>query len=139
MKSTNALALFGSLFLLQSCGFSGHRSTLDDEKIAYAITKEQAVQIVDASIRAYISPDYITGSSEDGLTKTGYFRMMLDTQTMTASAIPAQGIDSEGVMRRGYGFAMADVGSIIGLRTPKQIYDQMKSRASHAGETLKTQ
>lgn len=127
-----------SALLLPSCVVSHSRSTIADEKTAYAVSAEEARDIVNSSLQGFISPDYFTGTSSDGLTKTGYYRMMLDTTTITGSAVPATGTDMNGATRSGYGFTVTDVGTIIGLDMPAQIYEAMKVRASQTGPVLKT-
>ena len=124
--------------LLPGCVVSHHRSTVADEKLAYAVTPQAAANIVDASLRAYIAPDYTTGRSADGLTQSGYYRMMIDTTNITASAIPVTGTDAGGKVRNGFGFSVTDIGTILGLKMPEQIYSGMKTRAAGQGSALKT-
>ena len=123
---------------LPSCVVSHHRSTVADEKLAYALSPQTAANIVDASIRAYVAPDYMTGKSADGLTQSGYYRMMIDTTNITASALPVAGRDAKGRITKGYGFSVTDIGTIIGLDMPGQIYEGMKIRAAGQGAVLKT-
>lgn len=125
--------------LVTSCVVSHSRSTIADEKTAYAISKQQAANIVESSMRGFISPDYFTGKTADGLTHTGYYRMMLDTTTITGSAIPVTGTDSSGKAYAGYGFTVTDAGTILGLKMPEQIYSAMKSRAAADGKSISVQ
>ena len=56
-----------------------------DEGIGYRITKAQANEIVDSSILANFSPDYVNAGPAESLTSSGYIRFAMDTQTINTT------------------------------------------------------
>lgn len=123
-------------FSLSGCAITSSRSTIKNEATAYTVTKEQAKQIVDSSVRAFISPDYMNASPPDALTSSGYIRIMLDTCTVNATAIPATGFDRKGNKREGYGFVVNSFGTIAWPGIPDKVYGMVKDQATAQGETL---
>jgi hypothetical protein len=122
--------------LLTSC--SSTKSTIQNERTAYALSREQAKEIVDSSILATFSPDYVNPGPQSSLTSSGYIRFALDTHTVTATAIPAKGYTQQGVLKPGYGFEINSFGTmpISGGQRANAVYRLLKQQASMNGETL---
>ncbi len=122
--------------LLSSC--SSTRSTATNERTAYALSREQAKEIVDSSIFATFSPDYVNPGPPSSLTSSGYIRFALDTHTITATAIPLKGYTPQGILKPGYGFEVNSFGTmpISGGQRANAVYSLLKQQASMNGETL---
>lgn len=137
MKSAlfRLLVLF-TVALLSAC--SSTHSTIRDEGIGYSISRSQAKEIVDMAILSNFSPDYVNRGPADGLTSSGYIRVVLDTHTINATALPIQGISKNGEILRGYGFEVNAHGTIpiSGSARARAVYDLLKQQASGAGETI---
>ena len=121
---------------LSGCAVSSSRSTIKDDGKAYAVTREQAKQIVESSVRAFSSPDYMNASPPDALTISGYIRIMLDTCTVNATAIPASGFDQNGKKREGFGFVVNSFGTIAWPGVPDKVFQMVKDQAGAQGEVL---
>ena len=121
---------------LPACSTS--HSTLK-EREAYAVTRQQAADIVHGAIAAHMSPDRVHGGAAGSLTSSGYMRFALDTHTVTASAFPVRGADSRGVVRDGYAFQVYGTGTMVtaGTLRTARVYDTVKMRARAAGEILR--
>jgi hypothetical protein len=126
----------GLAALFSSC--SSTQSTVSGERTAYAISREQAKAIVDSSILANFSPDYVNSGPTSSLTSSGYIRFALDTHTITATAFPASGYTRQGSLKPGYGFEVNSFGTmpISGGQRAKAVYRLLKQQASSTGETL---
>ena len=118
------------------CAITSTRSTIKNDGQVYAVSREQAKQIVDSSVRAFISPDYMNASPPSALTSSGYVRLMLDTCTVNATAIPASGLDKNGKKREGYGFIVNSWGTIAWPSVPNKVFGMVKEQAAAQGETL---
>jgi hypothetical protein len=115
MNTFRVLCVIAALSL-SGCLVNRTRSTIDDNRTAYSMTRDQARDIVKSSIAAFISPDYVNQTAADSLTASGYIRAGIDTQTINVTAIPATGGDAADRSRSGYGFLLNDRGT-IGLRS----------------------
>jgi hypothetical protein len=131
------LFTIGLAALLCSC--SSTQSTVANERTAYALSREQAKDIVDSSVLATFSPDYVNPGSASSLTSSGYIRFALDTHTITATAIPVKGYTHQGIVKQGFGFEVNSFGTmpISGGQRAKAVYRLLKQQASMNGETLK--
>ena len=132
-KSFCAVLCFVLLLSLSGCLVNRTRSTIDDHKTAYAMTREQARDIVKSSIAAFISPDYVNQTATDSLTASGYIRAGIDTQTINVTAIPATGRDAASRTKSGYGFLLNDRGTIGYDPTPDEIWKYVLKRANQVG------
>ena len=133
------MKLIPLLFLalsLSGCAVSSSRSTIKNDGKAYAVSREQAKQIVESSVRAFISPDYMNASPPDTLTSSGYIRIMLDTCTVNATAIPASGFDQKGKKREGFGFVVNSFGSIAWPGVPDKVFGMVNEQAAAQGDVL---
>jgi hypothetical protein len=133
-----ASLLIPILAILALSGCSGSKSTIADEKTGYALTREQAKQIVNAAILAYFSPDYVNQGPPDSLTSSGYIRFALDTHTVNVTAFPIVGLNPQGKAREGFGFDVNHSGSmpISGGSKARQVYAIVKRQAESQGEKL---
>jgi len=115
------------------------KSTIEGEKIGYAIPREKAKEIVESSILASFSPDYVNVGPANSLTSSGYVRFVLDTQTVNATAFPVRGVDGKGNQKDGYGFEVTSEGTMpfTGGRLSKRVYDLLKRQAQMSGDLLK--
>lgn len=123
-------------FALTGCAISSSRSTIKNEGTAYAVSREQAKQIVESSVRAFISADYMNPSPPEALTSSGYIRILLDTCTVNATAIPASGFDKKGKQREGFGFVVTSFGTIAWPGVPDKVFGMVKEQAAMQGEKL---
>ncbi|MFZ4779271.1 MAG: hypothetical protein ACOYM3_28235 [Terrimicrobiaceae bacterium] len=128
-----------SFSALAAC--SSTQSTIANEKTGYAISRTQAKEIVESSILANFSPDYVNRGPESSLTSSGYIRFALDTHTVNATAIPMRGVLPDGKLSEGYGFEVISFGTmpISGGSKAKSVYQLIKQQAQMAGSVLKTQ
>lgn len=122
-----------------TAGCTSTKSTITDESIGYRITKAQAKEIVDSSILANFSPDYVNAGPAESLTSSGYIRFAMDTQTINAAAIPTRGKLSDGQIAEGYGFQISNFGTmpISGGSKARAVYSLLKQQAQGAGELLR--
>ena len=138
MSKSFSSVLYAFLVLsLSGCLVNRTRSTIDDSQTAYAMTRDQAREIVKSSIAAFISPDYVNPTAADSLTASGYIRAGLDTQTINVTAIPATGRDADSRSRSGYGFLLNDRGTIGYDPTPAEIWKFVLSRANQVGKPFR--
>ena len=122
---------------LSWCAVSSSRSTIKDDGKACAVTREQAKQIVESSVRGFISPDDMTPSPPQSLTSSGSIRIMLDTCTVNATAIPATGRSAkDGKMKEGFGFAVNSFGPIAWPDVPDKVFGMVKEQAAAQGEVF---
>lgn len=122
--------------LLVLTGCSGSMSTLKQDGRAYAVTRQQAKEIVDSAILAYISPDYVNPAPAGSLTSSGYIRSIIDTCTINATAFPVRGLTAQGKAVDGYGFLVAYRGTIAFPATPGQVYAFIKESAARKGAEI---
>lgn len=134
-----AFIVFSWAVLLSGCMVNRSQSTIQDDGIAYALTREQAKSIVDSSLAAYISADRINPAPPGPIMASGYIRAGLDTQTINVSALPVKGRSPSGAILNGYGILVADWGTIGYDPAPKNIYLLAKQQAAASGETLKVE
>ena len=122
-----------------TAGCTSTKSTITDEGIGYRITKAQAKEIVDSSILANFSPDYVNAGPPESLTSSGYIRFAMDTQTINATAIPTRGKLSNGQMAEGYGFQISNFGTmpISGGSKARAVYSLLKQQGQGAGELFR--
>lgn len=127
------------LAVIVAAGCTSTKSTITNEGIGYRITKEQAKEIVDSSILANFSPDYVNAGPARSLTSSGYVRFALDTHTVNATAIPTRGRLSNGQMAEGYGFQISHYGTmpITGGSKARAVYALLKQQAQTSGELLR--
>jgi len=120
-------------------GCTATRSTITDEGIGYRITKAQAKEIVDSSVMANFSPDYVNAGPANSLTSSGYIRFAMDTHTINATAIPTRGRSTNGQVADGYGFQVSDFGTmpLSGGSKARAVYALLKQQGQNAGATLK--
>ena len=120
-------------------GCTSTKSTITDEGIGYRITKAQAKEIVDSSVMANFSPDYVNAGPANSLTSSGYIRFAMDTHTINATAIPTRGRSTNGQVADGYGFQVSDFGTmpLSGGSKARAVYALLKQQGQNAGETLK--
>jgi len=137
MKST--LAVLAVALALTGC--SSTQSTIANEKTGYAISRKQAKEIVESSILANFSPDYVNRGPESSLTSSGYIRFALDTHTVNATAIPMRGVRADGQALEGYGFEVVSFGTmpISGGSKATSVYRLIKQQAQMVGPSLKVQ
>ena len=138
MKVRMARAII-CLAVIVAAGCTSTKSTITNEGIGYRITKEQAKEIVDSSILANFSPDYVNAGPANSLTSSGYIRFAMDTHTINATAIPTRGSLPNGQMAEGYGFQTSSYGTmpISGGSKARAVYDLLKQQAQNAGEVLR--
>lgn len=128
-----------SLAVLVTAGCTSTKSTITDEGIGYRITKAQAKEIVDSSVMANFSPDYVNPGPANSLTSSGYIRFAMDTHTINATAIPTRGRSTNGQVADGYGFQVSDFGTmpLSGGSKARAVYALLKQQGQNAGATLK--
>ena len=136
MNTFRVLCVIAALSL-SGCLVNRTRSTIDDNRTAYSMTRDQARDIVKSSIAAFISPDYVNQTAADSLTASGYIRAGIDTQTINVTAIPATGRDGANLSRSGYGFLLNDRGTIGYDPTPEEIWKYVLNRANQVGEPFR--
>jgi len=132
-----AMAVLSAAFALTGC--SSTQSTIANEKTGYAISRKQAKEIVESSILANFSPDYVNHGPESSLTSSGYIRFALDTHTVNATAIPMRGARADGQSLEGYGFEVVSFGTmpISGGCKAKSVYRLIMQQAEMAGPSIK--
>jgi hypothetical protein len=137
MKGGLASLVAAALVVLLSACSSSY-STIRDEGIGYAITRAQAKEVVSSSILSHFSPDYVNPGPAESLTSSGYIRILLDTHTVNATALPIRGALKSGEPREGYGFEVNAYGTIpiTGGAKARAVYDLLKQQASSAGEVI---
>jgi hypothetical protein len=126
-----------TLLCLASC--ATNHSSVTKEYTGYALTQQQASEIVHQSLAAHISADRINSKNDGGLSASGYIRFALDTHTVNVSAFPIRGTDATGTLRDGYAFQVYGSGTMLiagSLRTSR-VYETVKLRARSLGEPLK--
>jgi predicted small secreted protein len=138
MKTRVALSALLAASIL-SAGCTSTKSTITNEGIGYRITREQAKEIVDSSILANFSPDYVNAGPANSLTSSGYVRFALDTHTINATAIPMRGRLPSGQTAEGFGFQTSSSGTmpISGGSKARAVYNLLKQQAQSAGEVLR--
>jgi hypothetical protein len=121
-KSMKSILFHLPLLLLASC--SGTLSTLE-EGYAYQLSKADAGNLVDSTLRAYVASDRMLPGSP--LVASGYTRSLTDTQTYTLSAIPVAASTA-------YALEVAHEGTMFnGPSTAKRIFEDAKRRAALLG------
>jgi hypothetical protein len=130
-------SLFAASVLAAGC--TSTKSTITNEGIGYRITRQQAKEIVDSSILANFSPDYVNAGPASSLTSSGYIRFAMDTQTINATAIPMRGTLPSGQTAEGYGFQISNFGTmpISGGSKARAVYSLLKQQGQSAGEVLR--
>jgi len=133
------LCLWTILAVLACSACSSTQSTITREKTGYALSREQAGEIVNSSIQANFSPDYVNPGAANSLTSSGYVRFALDTHTIVATAIPMRGYLPSGKLADGYGFEVNSFGTmpISGGARAKSVYRLIKQQAGILGEPLR--
>ena len=128
-----------SFTALITAGCTSTKSTITDEGIGYRITKAQAKEIVDSSVMANFSPDYVNAGPANSLTSSGYIRFAMDTHTINATAIPTRGRSTNGQVADGYGFQVNDFGTmpLSGGAKARAVYALLKQQGQNAGAKLK--
>jgi len=127
-----------ALICLAGCESGKSLSTMQDEHTAYAISGEDAKQIVDSSLENYVSARGIDTTPKAGLVATGSLSDGANTQTFSVSAFPVSGVNSAGQIKDGYGFVVTERGSVVNPLASKMIYGLVKQQALVAGEVLAT-
>ena len=136
-RLVGAILSFVLLLCASGCLVNRTRSTIDDSQTAYAMTRDQAREIVKSSIAAFISPDYVNQTAVDSLTASGYIRAGIDTQTINVTAIPATGRNADSGSKSGYGFLLNDRGTIGYDPTPDEIWKYVLKRANQVGKPFR--
>lgn len=115
---------------------SGTLSTRDSG-VGYAMSAQQAKEIIDGAMLTYLSHDRINPHPQGmaAIASSGYIRSLMDTTTINSVAIPVQGVSAQGKREPGYAFTVRYAGTIFFPQTPKRIFDEIVSRAeSHGGQ-----
>ena len=128
-------AMVFAMLVLSGC--AGEYSTGKEMRTAYAVSRDQAKEIVESSMLAHLSHDYINPSPIAGrLACSGYIRSILDTTTINAVAVSAIGATSNGQKKEGFTFGVNYSGTIWFPSTPGRVFKTMVERASQSGESL---
>ena len=113
---------------LSIVGCSGKSSTLE-EGLAYRISRTEALRIAEDTIAHHVPVGYTLPT--EGLTASGYKRVLIDTHTFSVSAIPTDGY---GI----YGFEVSHHGTLFhGPAKADAIYTDVKRRADDRGEPVR--
>jgi len=107
---------------LSSC--SGLHSTIKDG-YAYQMSETQAAHLVDSIIRSNIVSDRMLPGGK--LVASGYDRVLTDTQTYTATAIPVP-------RQQAFGFELSHEGTMFkGPSKAKKMFRTLNERAALVG------
>ena len=125
MPVTRIVAVACLALLLAGC--SGKHSTLE-EGLAYRMSPYEAVRVAEDTIAAHVPAGYTLPT--EGLTASGYKRVLIDTHTFSISAMPAQPAGA-------YGFEVSHHGTLFqGPGKADAIYTDVKQRAARIAQTV---